>query len=353
MISNLVIETSPKSDIDAISPGLQKILSSGVQSTIGADVVKLLELEQSEDYIAYNQLLNLIRGGNNDSLAQEIWPLYDKIFYIANRIDTAHWDSPMTVYIGPQSFVRLNEKVKVDWIPTVADLRNGISDSVLFSGIGALQIQTKEWPRIPLLQRDAGAPTDAGKYTLPAGRADKTPGLTAYEEILEELVLFGKKNNKLHLIVPYIQGGWISEQKALQLVSIARGKYINALLKTGNTTLKNMADLLSANSILVPLSVSQKWEDIQTVFQDDNKNISYKSLENGFFPIHDKAVNTYEMVRWFSLNLEDFDGIISWDGDWFWRNSQLFSLSEIQKMNLSEDVVTSLKWAIELGIFEV
>ncbi len=352
MTSNSVIEKSPELDIDAISPSLQKILSSGVQYTIGADVTKLLELEQSENYIAYNQLLSLLRGGNNNSLSQETWPLYDKIFYVADSIQSAQWDMPMTIHIGSQPFVRLNEKVKVNWIPTVADLRDRISDGILFSGVGALHIQTKEWLRIPLLQRDSGAPTDAGKYTLPAGRADKTPGLTAYEEILEELVLFGKKNDELYLIVPYISGGWISKEKASQLVSIAQGKYINALLKSGNMSLRNATQLISANPIFVPLSISQKWENIKTVFRDEQWNMSHESLENGFFPFHDKTVNTYEMIRWFHLNLKDFDEIIAWDGDWFWRNSQLFSLSEIKEMNLSADVVTSLKWAIELGVFE-
>lgn len=98
--------------------------------------------------------------------------------------------------------------------------------------MGALQIETNDGIRIPLLQRDSGAPTDAGKYTLPAGRADKSPGLTAYEEILEEMVLFGRKNGKMILIVPFLEDASISKEKAKLLVSVSSAKFIKKLLET-------------------------------------------------------------------------------------------------------------------------
>lgn len=81
------------------SPELQKILSAGMRATISMDTAKLLELEQSEDYIAYNQLLRLLQKGDTNSLAQETGPLYDKVFYIADRIDVAHHGEPMTIYV--------------------------------------------------------------------------------------------------------------------------------------------------------------------------------------------------------------------------------------------------------------
>lgn len=60
----------------------------------------------------------------------------------------------------------------------------------LFSGVAAIELKTKKGKRIPLLQRDSGAPVDAGKYTLPAGRADKIINNVTNEELLEEMVFF-------------------------------------------------------------------------------------------------------------------------------------------------------------------
>lgn len=337
-----------------LSPQLQKVIASWIQQWVKSDTEKLLLLEQSENYIAYIQLLKLLCSQKDtNSLAQETGPLYDKVFYVADSIMGSNWSQPMTINIWSHSFVRLNNKIEIDGIPTVADFRNKLQEWILFSGVGALQIHTKDWVWIPLLQRDSGAPTDAGKYTLPAGRADKTPGLTAYEEILEELVIFWKKDNKIQLIVPFDENGWISKEKALQLVSIARWRYINALLKSGESiSMNHINDLISAEPVFVPLYVSQEWESIQTVFRDEKESVYNESMEKWFFPVHDVGINTYEMVRWFDLDLSDFEDISTWDGDGFWRNTRLFSLSEIQDMDLENDVVFSLKWAIELGVFD-
>ena len=46
------------------------------------------------------------------------------------------------------------------------------------------------------------------------------------------MVMFGRKNGKLELIVPYLEGAGISESKAKILVELARHRYIEKLLKT-------------------------------------------------------------------------------------------------------------------------
>lgn len=337
-----------------VSPQLMGLLASWVQQGVKLDTEKLLKLEQSEDYIAYIQLLKLLHSQKEaNSLAQETEPLYDKVFYVANAIENWSWDQPMSIHIWSSSFVRLNDKIDVQNIPTVAELRNKSCEGILFSWVGALKIQTKDWAKIPLLQRDSGVPTDPGKYTLPAGRADKTPGLTAYEEILEELVLFGKKDNTVQLIVPFDENGWISKEKALQLVSIARWRYINSLLKRSwNISISHIDEFISAEPVFISLGISSNWKSVRTVFHDDVSKKSHEVFEKWFFPIHDEGVNTYEMVRWFNLDLTDFDDISIWDGDGFWRDTGLFTLSEIRYMDLKNDVVVALKWAIELGAFE-
>ncbi len=311
-------------------------------------------MEQTETYVAYVQLLDMLRTQSESaSFTQETGPLYDEIFYVADSIEGSNWDWPIAINVWAQSFVRLNDKINVPWLPTVTELRNKTQEGILFSGVGAIQIQTKDGMRISLLQRYAWAPTDAGKYTLPAGRADKTPGLTAYEEVLEELVLFGKKDNKLQLIIPFIENGGISEGKALQLVSIARGQYINTLLKSNeNISIESIYDLISAEPIIIPLHVTEWWRSVRTIFHDAMNWVFHEVMENGIYPVHDEKANTYEMVRSFSLDLQDFDEVISGDGDGFGRNIRLFTLDEIKGMDLEKEAVASLHGAIWLGVFD-
>ncbi len=257
----------------------------------------------------------------------------------------------MIITVWWNSMVRLNDTITARWLPTVAELRNSTKPGILFSWVGALQIETNDGIRIPLLQRDSGAPTDAGKYTLAAGRADKSPGLTAYEEILEEMVLFGRKNGKMILIVPFLEDASISKEKAKLLVSVSSAKFINKLLETTHSWQRDIIELMSAELVIVPLFVSKKWESVQTVFHDIHGKPAHSVIEKGIFPIHDTAVNTYEMVRWFSLDLTWFSNLVIGDGDWFGRNTHLFSSTEIQKLDLEKDAVASLRIAIELGVF--
>ena len=308
-------------------------------------------MERSESYIAYMTLPHLQRASlGNVNLTQEASELYDKVFYLAS--DISRWDDGMmTVTVPLGSMVRLNDKISVDGLATVNELRQSKNPGILFSGVGAISIQTAEWLRIPLLKRDNWAPSDAGKYTLPAGRADKSPGLTAYEELLEEIVMFGKKDGQMHLIVPYMVDGGISAEKAKALVNIAMAKYLSKLIEKWGSQNNTIQEMLSAETMVVPMNLWTWWESIKTVFQWTSWQMPHEVIESGIFPIHDAPNNTYEMVRSFSLDLSGFSDLHVWDGDGFGRDAAFFTLGEIRSMDLDTEVVSSLKWAIEQGIF--
>ena len=50
----------------------------------------------------------------------------------------------MTVRVPLGSMVRLNDKVPVDGLATVNELRQSNKAGVLFSGVGAISVQTAE-----------------------------------------------------------------------------------------------------------------------------------------------------------------------------------------------------------------
>ena len=188
-----------------------------LRETTATWIRELIEEEsQGDELVAYAQLLSLTRKWPTESLIQEQNPLYDKVFYKAKSIKRNN--DGTYVIVTEDAFVRLNDKIPAWDIPTVGELRNKTKEGILFSWVGALSIITRDGVRIPLLRRDAGAPTDAGKYTLPAGRADKSPGLTAYEECLEEMVILARKNGQLEIVVPFVEGLGITESKAKLLV---------------------------------------------------------------------------------------------------------------------------------------
>ena len=192
-----------------------------------------------------------------------------------------------------------------------------------------LSVSRLQWLRIPLLKRDSWAPSDAGKYTLPAGRADKSPGLTAHEEILEEIVIFGKKDGKMHLIVPYMADGGISEEKAKTLVNIARAKYLSKLVEKWGSQDNTIQEMLSAEVMIIPMNLWKWWESIKTIFEWTSWQKPHEVIETGISPIHDVPNNTYEMVRSFSLDLSGFTDLVLWDGDGFGRDTAFFTLDQI------------------------
>lgn len=335
-----------------ISPEIRKLLLTWIASDVYEKASKLIDMEKQDEWVAYVQLLNILsQSPDSSSLAQEVSTLYDKIFYVADSIESDEQGN-LVVRVWSNGFVRLNDKIQLPGLPMVNELRSRSKEGVLFSWVGAIQIDTKNWIRIPLLQRDAGAPSDAGKYTLPAGRADKSPWLTAYEEVLEEIVLFAEKEWRTYQVVPFIQDGWISEEKAKQLASIARGHYINSILKWSiDMSLEKLSELISADYTVIPLHVTSGWNRVKTIFSGALNREGNEIIEDGFFPVHDEKFNTYEMVRWFRLDLRDFNNVTCWDGDGFGRNAQLVNSADFDKIGI-ENMVTSLQAAIKLGVFK-
>ena len=88
-------------------------------------------------------LLHLQRASpNNVSLTQEMSQLYDKVFYHASDISRRNGVMTVTVPLG--SMVKLNDKVPVEGLSTVNELRQSNKPGILFSGVGAISIQTAE-----------------------------------------------------------------------------------------------------------------------------------------------------------------------------------------------------------------
>ncbi len=93
---------------------------------------------------------------SRESTVQELGSFYDKIFFRAESAER-HEDGNYTLNINAASnagFVRLNEKIEAP-VDTVGALRSKEAPGVLFSGIGALEIQTKDGKVYPVIQRDA------------------------------------------------------------------------------------------------------------------------------------------------------------------------------------------------------
>lgn len=325
-------------------PSLQLTLRDGVSAIIKSEA-------EWDELVAYAHLLSLTRKWPTESLIQEQNPLYDQVFYMAKSIER----NPDGTYVivTEDAFVRLNDKIPAWDIPTVGELRNKTKEGILFSWVGALSIITRDGVRIPLLRRDAGAPTDAGKYTLPAGRADKSPGLTAYEECLEEIVIFARKNGELTVIVPYLENAWVNESKAKLLVQLARTRYLQKLVQSSEAiSLSALEEII--NAPLTPVTV-RLWNggNVKTIFDTgyDEKYNPQGIEESGIHAFHDTAVNTFEFIRSLSLDLTPYDDIHVVDGDGFGRESGLFTLEELHQFGENGEAVKSLEAALRLWAF--
>jgi hypothetical protein len=126
-------------------------------------------------------------------------PLYDKVFALAEKItrnDNDNWE----IEIGNAPIVFLNEKVRdanpdLGNCPTVNEVRDGQTPYFLFSGGTFLQtfFPTRNGGtemKLAVLQRDGGAPVEAGSYTGPAGRAGEHLSRNSVVETNEEFVIF-------------------------------------------------------------------------------------------------------------------------------------------------------------------
>lgn len=87
----------------------------------------------------------------------------------------------------------------IESLPTVNQLRSGqLYPLQLVSMHALLILKIKDRFYLPLLQRDMGAPTDPGMWTLPAGRMDHSSfTLGALMEALEEMRIIGESSHYL------------------------------------------------------------------------------------------------------------------------------------------------------------
>lgn len=265
--------------------------------------------------------------------------LQDKIFLIADEI-TQQSDGSIVLRIKSDSIVRLNDKIPWDDYPTVPELRKKERLGTLFSGVAAIELKTKKGKKIPVLQRDAGAPVDAGKYTLPAGRADKIINNVTNEELLEEMVFFWYKDGKIYQIVPVVETE-ISIEHAKKLAKVAQTKYLQTLLKNW-WDFEEIKRLFTAEMICVPIFIKNNGVNIISHYEKQQ----YES--SGFFPFYDKDVNTWEMIRGFEMDVSDFDDVFIGDGDGFGRKTKMLSVEEVEWLS-DDEKVASLQAAIRLG----
>lgn len=324
------------------SPITKDNIADWLQKDILRRTEYLFNIEQEEGDVAYMQLFQLLACSVDvNSLIQESSQLHDKVFYVADSLESDNKGN-LTVTVWPNGFVRLNDKIPVNGLPTINELRKSEKPGILFSGVAAVSIETRNGKYIPLLKRDAGAPSDAGKFTLPAGRADTSPWLTAYKELVEELVIFWKTGDidtPLVQIVPFLKNGGTSEEKAKQLALIGRSRYIQSILKSGssNILLTQVQSLISAPVILEELTVLDGGVNVTTIFPGKEDT---PVIEGGFVPVMDKWVNTMEFVRIFWLDLSKYEDINVGDGDGFGRETALFSPDDVRSLGTGNMVVS-------------
>ena len=327
---------------------MARLLTLGVMSELWTRVNMLIESESREKVAAYIHFMSQMQ--NRESPLQELNSFYDTIFFIADSIEQ-NTEGDWTIQINTSSlgggFVRLNKNIPAE-IPTIPALRNKETSGILFSWVGMLSILTKSWERVyPLIHRDENAPSDPGKFTLPAGRCDKTPWATVYEEIIEELVLFWKKDGKIYMIIPDIDNEVLSRTKVIQLAEIARYKYLNSLIqKNGVNSLDWKQWIIGAPLYFAPVQELWWWKKIRTVFHHDWV-FQKETEESGFYPVHDEKNNTYEMVKRLDMDVTEFDEIYPGDGDGFGRDVFLCNRWDVESFVDAGKCVYSLEWAVQ------
>jgi hypothetical protein len=100
--------------------------------------------------------------------------------------------------------------------------------------------------------------------------------------------------------------------------------------------------------IIETLGIHEWWVDVKTAFSDTPDS---SIVEWGFFLVNDSMANTMEFVRWFHLDLSQYDALHVWDGDWFGRDTKLFSIPELESIG-SDKMVASLRWVIDQWVFQ-
>jgi len=79
-----------------------------------------------------------------------------------------------------------------------------VKNILLSSGTILLFGKEVESAFVPLLKRDLGAPSDASRLTMTAGRLDSLLNAGNYSELFEEMVVFGKSDGKDVIFIPKI-----------------------------------------------------------------------------------------------------------------------------------------------------
>jgi hypothetical protein len=75
-------------------------------------------------------------------------------------------------------------------------------------------------------------------------------------------------------------------------------------------------------------------ESVRTIFETGANEVFPPQCieEGGIHPYNDEAVNTFEFIRSFSLDLSVYEGIEIRDGDGFGREAGLFSRETVRDL---------------------
>ncbi|MHB1665976.1 hypothetical protein [Thiomonas sp.] len=119
-------------------------------------------------------------------------PHYDQV-YLLGLVTSGYARTQVSISHGMPTVAATPALAEKLGVPTVSDVRRGAPSIpprhrelwLLSSGVLLLSRDGK----LPLLRRDAGAPTAAGAWTEPAGRCDRSFAATGLNELNEELFL--------------------------------------------------------------------------------------------------------------------------------------------------------------------
>ncbi len=246
----------------------------------------------------------------------------DKHFLLGSRVLVDQ--ETRTVLINTFSSllpVRLNDKIPGDG-PTVPEISRQLSintdgsyTDMLVSGGAVVGLGTT-WGDAELifLQKDPGAPTDASRQTMPAGRMDEGLAAHCYREALQEIVLWG--NGKVYY--PELAEVPLGTEEVFETVSAA--------VKKGNVP-ENLE--IVPCPVKVHSSLKNSWSI--SLFVDGQHR---ETVDNMMIAVDEKN-NTLEFRQLFLLDLEiakdggDLEGIA--DGDGFGRNVVVVSTQDFLK----------------------
>lgn len=281
---------------------------------------------------------------------------FDKIYILASEIvsDGSNW----TIKIDSNDpTVVLDEAKKTEYdlknSPLVKEIRGGNGEKKLVSGGTWIWIRNSEGKEfLSLLRRDAGAPTDAGCLTGPAGRCGEKLSKTSVDETNQEFVFVMSETEGRHKLLAFYRDEEDKEEVVRQKMRQV-GEIYNALMeryeKTGDEESKRDAEFLRDSvrdeSCLELIKMEQtSSEDLDTIVTEiDGREVDRVSG----LAFMDKKNNTLEVREVVKVELPSgvkISKVI--DGEKFLRPTVLISKEDLGTL-LDDKLVPALRDYVE------